>query len=177
MNIDEKELLQALRGKLSREAAFERLVRATQQRLYAHLRRMLHAHPDADDALQNTYLKAWRAIDNFRGDSALYSWLYRIASNEALALIEHRKRHRVPMEVLQPGATAHLSGPDGDEIQLKLEKALQLLPPKQRLVFDLRYFEEMPYEQIAHITGTSIGALKASYFHAVKKLEAGLSNH
>lgn len=164
-----------LRQNPTRESAFETLVRTYQEKLYGHLRRMTGNHPDADDALQNTFIKVWKNIEKFRGDSALYSWLYRIATNEAIALIEKRKKGFRQLPAESSGLTASTEGPSGDAIEAKLKAALLTLPEKQRQVFDLKYFEEMKYETIAEITGTSVGALKASYFHAVKKLEAFLT--
>lgn len=176
MNEVDRELLALLQHKHSLEKGFERLLATYQKPLYVHLRRMLGNHPDADDALQNTFIKVWKNVANFRGDSALYSWLYRIATNEALAIIEKGKRSHLHTVIDDEAhASAKTDGPDGDAISRVLQAAILTLPLKQRQVFDLRYFEEMPYEQIAELTGTSVGALKASYFHAVKKVEAFIS--
>jgi RNA polymerase sigma-70 factor (ECF subfamily) len=175
MHEKEDDILKAIKLPDSKVRGFEMLVKQYQKPLYAHLRRMTGNHADADDALQNTFLKTWKHLDNFRGDAALYSWLYRIATNEALRLLQKRKVSQMHLTAESAGLMAASDGPDSELISQKLEAALATLPPKQRQVFDLKYFEEMKYEEIAHITGTSIGALKASYFHAVKKLEAHLS--
>lgn len=167
-------LLAELRQESTRVAAFETLVRIYQEKLYGHLRRMTGNHPDADDALQNTLIKVWKNIETFRGDSALYSWLYRIAANEALYIIKKRKTGFGHMPAESAELTAANEGPCGETIEAKFQAALLTLPEKQRQVFDLKYFEEMKYDTIAEITGTSVGALKASYFHAVKKIEAFL---
>ncbi len=175
MNKDEeKHLLEKLRRAEARRQAFEELVRAYQQPLYRHLRHMLSSHADADDALQNTFLKAWKNLEQFRGDSSIYTWLYRIASNEALGMLRQSGR-RIQLQVESEEESLPASAPgleaDADFILGHLQAALQTLPPRQRQVFDLRYFEEMPYQEIARITGKSKGALKASYHHAVKKIE------
>lgn len=142
---------------------------------------MVVDHEDADDLTQNTFIKVWKNLDQFREDSKLYTWLYRIATNECLAFLRKKKqRFFLPIHDVSAELTAridsgvHLSG---DEIQLKLQKALLKLPDKQRLVFNMKYFDEMKFEEIAEITGTSVGALKASYHHAVKKIEDMLTNH
>ncbi len=146
-----------------------------QQRVYWHIRKMVIIHEDADDLTQNTFIKAWNSLDKFRGDSSLYTWLYRIATNESLNFLKKKKRWSVfsansYQEVLE-GQLATSDGISGDAIELKLQKALLTLPDKQRLVFNLKYFDEMKFEEIADITNTSVGALKASYHHAVKKIE------
>jgi len=151
------------------------LVRTYQQRVYWLVRKMVIDHDDADDLTQEIFIKIHKAIDNFREDSQLFTWIYRIATNECLThLAKKRRRFFLPIEdVGQQLASkldhsAHISG---DDIQLKLQKAILKLPDKQRLVFNLKYFEEMPYEEMAEITKTSVGALKASFHHAVKKIE------
>lgn len=144
-------------------------------RLYWHIRRLVILHEDADDALQNTFINAWKSIGEFRNESALYTWLYKIATNEALTLINKRKRNNVVsiedlgsyFENSHEGSTWF----DGDEAQIKLQNAILQLPDKQRIVFNLKYFDEMTYEEMSKVLGTSEGALKASYHHAVKKIE------
>ena len=144
--------------------------------LYAHVRSMTGNHPDADDALQNTFVKIWKHVDGFKGNSALYTWMYRIATNEAITIINRRqKMHAVDIEEGRVEGE-QTDGPSGDEIKAKLKEALEQLPEKQRKVFEMKYFSEMKYEEIANLTGTSVGALKASYFHAVRKIEAFLKD-
>lgn len=174
MKEQDEEIIAAMRSPARRESGFALLVRTHQERLYGHLRRMLGNHPDADDALQNALIKVWKNFDRFRGDAALYTWLFRIATNEALTLIEKRKQtgHHLPVDHIPLRVVR--DGPDGEEIERRLAAALEMLPPKQRQVFDLKYFEELTYEEMAAITGTTVGALKASYFHAVKKIESAL---
>lgn len=173
----DRDLIKRLKDVSTRNDAFRELIETYQERLYYHIRRMVGNHDDADDVLQNTFIKVFRYVDKFKGDSALYTWLYKIASNEALS---HLKKSKTNLHVSfeshhATGATAQ--GPDGDEIKAKLMKALETLPEKQRQVFDLKYFSELKYDEISEITGTSVGALKASYFHAVKKIESFLTNH
>ncbi len=174
MNSADRDLLNKLLDNRSRDAAFSELIKRYQEPLYRHVRRLTGNHPDADDALQNTFIKAWRHIESFKAESAIYTWLYRIAANEAIAIIRSRKPDGDHEDVLYNRPAANCDGPNGDEIAGKLMAALETLPERQRQVFDLKYFEEMQYDEIAAITGTSIGALKASYFHAVKKIEAFL---
>lgn len=168
---NDRELIERLQKNESRNAAFRELMSLYQERLYSHIRRMVGNHTDADDVLQNTFVKVYRYIDKFKGDSKLYTWVYKIASNEALNHLHKENRMRsVTFEPQHVRAGFH-QGPDGEEISHKLRQAVATLPEKQRQVFDLKYFEEMKYEEIAEITGTSIGGLKASYYHAVKKIE------
>jgi RNA polymerase sigma-70 factor (ECF subfamily) len=159
---------------------FSLVVERYSTRLYWHIRRLVIIHDDADDALQNTFMNAWRNIGNFRNESALYTWLYAIATNESLAIINKRKRNdSVSLDDLgsyfansQEGSTYF----DGDEAQVKLQNAILRLPDKQRIVFNLKYFDEMTYEDMSKVLDTSTGALKASYHHAVKKIEDYLTN-
>lgn len=173
----EKQILQLLQEPATREQGFRLLVQTYGDRLYQHLRRMLDTHEDTDDVLQNTFVKAFRGIGNFKQNSQLYTWLYRIATNEALTHLDRRKRRRSLVEVnsekidYQQGASADL---DGDYIRERLQGAIEQLPNKQKVVFSLRYFEEKPYQEMSEILGTSVGALKASYHHAVRKVEAAL---
>ncbi len=159
---------------------FRLLVETYSQKLYWHIRRLVILHEDADDALQNTFINVWKSIGNFRSESSLYTWLYTIATNEALTLINKRKRNASVsiddlngyFESSQEGSTWF----DGDEAQLKLQNAIMKLPEKQRIVFNLKYFDEMTYEEMSKVLKTSEGALKASYHHAVKKIERMLIN-
>jgi len=156
-------------------AGFRLLVEKYSSRLYWHIRRMVVIHDDADDAVQNTFINCWKNIDRFRNESSLYTWLYSIATNEALMVI--RKRNRLSESSIEdlPGlfsvAAEGNSYFDGDEAETLLQNAILTLPEKQKAVFLLRYYDEMSYEDISNVTGTSVGALKASYFHAVKKIE------
>jgi RNA polymerase sigma factor (sigma-70 family) len=178
--LEDKELLQKIRNPETRNYGFNMLVRTYQQRVYWLVRKMVIDHDDADDLTQEVFIKVHRAIDNFREDSQLFTWIYRIATNECLSYLNKKKRRFfLPIEdvgqhlVSKLDSAAHISG---DDIQKKLQKALLKLPDKQRLVFNLKYFEEMPYEEMAAVTGTSVGALKASFHHAVKKIEDFLSD-
>jgi RNA polymerase sigma-70 factor (ECF subfamily) len=175
MKSEEREILKGLKDAHTKEAAFVQCMKLYKRPLYAHVRSMTGNHPDADDALQNTFVKIWKHIDGFKGDSALYTWMYRIATNEAITIINRRqKMHAVDVEEshLEGGQT---DGPDGEEIKEKLSEALEQLPEKQRKVFEMKYFSEMKYEEMSKLTDTSVGALKASYFHAVRKIEAFLT--
>jgi len=182
MNIatDDAEILAKFRQESSRNWAFDQLMRKYQQRIYMHIRKMVIDHDDADDLTQEVFVKVWHNLDKFRKDSQLFTWLYRIASNECLNFLQKkRRRYFLPIHDVRKELAEKLdsnSGFTGDEIQLKLQKALLTLPDKQKLVFNMRYYDELSYEQIANITGTSVGALKASYHHAVKKIEEYLNN-
>nr|WP_233150270.1 RNA polymerase sigma factor [Pontibacter sp. BT310] len=155
--------------------AFNQLVRKYQQKIYWHIRKMVIDHEDADDLTQEVFLKVWKNLENFRQDAQLYTWLYRIATNECLTFLSSKKRkfflpiNDVAAELAEKIDTSvNISG---DEIQLKLQKALLKLPDKQRLVFNMKYYDDLKYEEISEILGTSVGALKASYHLAVKKIE------
>lgn len=177
---EEAKLLEALRTPSEREGAFRRMVVLTQERLYAHLRRMVTDHATTDDLMQQTYIKAWQNIDKFRGDSQLYTWLYRIATNEALAHFRKQKRRAEteldPTYHAQQRTNAATESLDPEAIEAHLAAALATLPERQRAVFSLKYFEQKPYKEIAKILDVSEGALKASYHHAVKKIEAYVNN-
>lgn len=151
------------------------LVRSYQQRVYWHVRKMVIDHDDADDITQEVFIKVHKSIENFREDSQLFTWIYRIATNECLNFLnKKRRRFFLPIEDISAQLSAKIDSSDnisGDEIQKKLQKALLHLPDKQRLVFNMRYFDDLSYENISEITNTSVGALKASYHHAVKKIE------
>jgi RNA polymerase sigma factor (sigma-70 family) len=162
------------------DKGFRLVVEKYSSKLYWHIRRLVILHEDADDALQNTFINAWKGIGDFRSESALYTWLYKIATNEALTLISKRKKNSAVsiddlgsyFENSREGSTWF----DGDAAQIKLQNALLQLPEKQRIVFNLKYFDEMPYAEMSKVLGTSEGALKASYHHAVKKIEKFLLN-
>ena len=177
--IDEKTLIKQLSDSSQKEAAFTRLVREYQEPLYWQIRRMVLVHDDADDVLQNTFIKAWSAIDSFRGESLLQTWLFRIAINESLNFLS-KKKQVLSLDQEDFGAAVSLASDsyfDGDELQQQFQTAIGTLPEKQRLVFNLKYFDEMKYEDMSDLLGTSIGALKASYHHAVKKILAFFENN
>ncbi|MCB9183776.1 MAG: sigma-70 family RNA polymerase sigma factor [Flavobacteriales bacterium] len=173
------ELLDLLRQEDRKHYAFNLLVRQYQRRLYAFVRRMLTDHDEAQDVLQNTFVKAWHGIDGFRGDSQLYSWLYRIAHNECLNhLRKARRRLFVSDASIVERLTTTLDSSEhfsGDAIQQRLQRAVMRLPDKQRAVFNMKYFDGMKYEDMSAVTGTSVGALKSNYHIAVKKIEAWLT--
>jgi RNA polymerase sigma-70 factor (ECF subfamily) len=173
--ISDREILDRFANVKTRNDAFNVLVRQYQQRLYWHIRKMVLDHDDADDILQNTFIKAFKALDNFREDSKIYTWLYKIATNECITFLNNKKkRFFVPMVDVEYQLSQNLQTDayfSGDRIQMKLQQALLTLPDKQRLVFNMKYFDDLKYEEISEILGTSVGALKASYHHAVKKIE------
>lgn len=175
MNYNEAELLLDLKDHHKKTSAFSTIVRSYQERLYWHIRKMVISHDDANDVLQNTFIKAWNGLDGFRGDAMISTWLYKIATNETITfLAAKRLRNNVTMDDDENLLMQHLQSDtyfDGDEIQLKLQKAILTLPEKQRLVFNMKYFEDITYDEMEAILGTSAGALKASYHHAVKKIE------
>ena len=172
--IDEKSLFKQLNDPSTKEAAFTRLVREFQEPLYWQIRRMVLSHADADDVLQNTFVKAWKHINDFRQESRIQTWLFRIAINESLNFLEKQKQ-TISYDQTDLSVADILASDcyfDGDEVQRQFQTAINTLPEKQRLVFNLKYFDEMKYEDISNMLGTSIGALKASYHHAVKKIYA-----
>ncbi len=175
MDSSEKKLLSQLRDKKSHDAAFSELVSLYQERLYWQIRNIVKDHNDTDDVLQNTFIKIYRNIHQFKGDSQLFSWMYRIATNESISFINGKaKKLKISSEELQQQIVENLESDvyfEGDEIQLKLQKAIALLPEKQQQVFNMKYFQELKYKEISDILGTSEGALKASYHIAVKKIE------
>ena len=177
----DKELLTLFRDNKRKEYAFNLIIRKYQERIYWHVRKLVIDHNDTDDILQNTFIKVWSGLENFREASGLYTWLYRIATNEALTFLKQKKRkYFLPLVDVQRQLLETLENDeyfDGNEAQLKLQKALLTLPEKQRLVFNMKYFDEMKYQEIAEILKTSVGALKASYHHAVRKIEKYLTNH
>lgn len=173
--MEDNELLEKLKNEESRNFGFNLLVRKYQQMIYWHIRKMVVDHDDADDLVQDVFIKVYKNIDKFREDAQLYTWIYRIATNECLTFLnKKRRRFFLPIGDVESELNQKIddsSHIDGDEIQLKLQKALLKLPDKQRLVFNMKYFDEMKYNDISKITDTSVGALKASYHHAVKKIE------
>lgn len=176
---NEEEILAQLQNPQTCEKAFEEIVKQYSQPLYWQIRRLVTFHDDADDILQNTFIKTWNNISNFRGDSKLSTWIYKIAYNECITFLNHKK-DIVSIDDDETNFAAQLeSDPyfDGDETQKMLQEAINSLPDKQRVVFQMKYFEDMKYEDISNITGTSIGALKASFHHAVKKIEDFFNNN
>jgi len=174
--LDDRALLVLFRDEATRERAFTELVNRYQERLYWHIRRMVVAHEDANDVLQNVFIKVWKALDNFREEANLYTWLYRIATNECLTYLDQQKRRSSlslsDHEGIFENKLIAEKGFDANKLEWRLQQAIQLLPEKQRAVFNLRYYDEMPYEKMSEVLDTSVGALKASYHHAVKKIEA-----
>jgi RNA polymerase sigma-70 factor (ECF subfamily) len=177
--LEEKEFIQELLNPKTQNQAFQQLLLDYQKPLYHHVRTIVISHDDADDVLQNTFIKIFQNLKNFKGESKLFSWMYRIATNEALTFLNQKaKKGGITSEAAQQKAIDNLQADidyDGDEIQLALQKAIITLPEKQQLVFKMKYFQELKYEEISEILGTSVGALKASYHHAVKKIEAIVS--
>lgn len=178
--LDEEVLIVQLKDPQTREASYRTLISTHKERLYWHIRKIVLNHEDTDDILQNTFLKVFKHIDTFKGDSKLYSWMYRIATNESLSFLNKKaKQMKTDLSDLQEQRVQNLKADvyfDGDEIQLKLQEAIISLPQKQQLVFNMRYFDDMKYEEISDILDTSVGALKASYHHARKKIESQLMN-
>ena len=174
-NYNEDEIIKQLREPDSQRSAFEVVVKVFSQQLYWQIRHMGVGHDDTDDLLQNTFIKAWMSLDSFRGEARLSTWLYRIALNETLNFLnKQRAMNNLSIDDADAALVNQLEGDtyfDGDETQKKFEKAIRMLPEKQRLVFNMKYFQEMKYEDISEITGTTVGALKASYHLAVKKIE------
>ena len=173
---EEKEFIQELLNPKTQNIAFEKLLKEYQKPLYNHIRNIVLIHDDANDVLQNTFVKVFQNLIKFKGESKLFSWIYRIATNEALTFIAQKaKKNGVTSETLQNNAIDNLKADvyfDGNEIQIQLQKAIALLPEKQQLIFKMKYFEELKYEEISEILGTSVGALKASYQKKKKKIEA-----
>jgi len=173
---EEKDFIQELLHPKTRNTAFEKLLREYQKPLYHHIRNIVLNHDDADDVLQNTFIKVFQNLEKFKGESKLFSWMYRIATNEALTFLKQKaKKSGISSEALQNKAIDNLQADvyfEGNYIQIQLQKAIVLLPEKQQLIFKMKYFEELKYEEISEILGTSVGALKASYHIAVKKIEA-----
>lgn len=179
--VDEKILVKQLKNSKTQEQAFRVLMTLYKERLYWHIRKIVKSHDDADDVLQNTFIKVYRSIEKFNSESKIYSWMYRIATNESITFINKRAKekniditehHQNLASTLQEDALF-----SGTEIQLILQKAIATLPQKQQLVFNMKYFDEIKYSDMSEILETSVGALKASYFHAVKKIEKIITTH
>lgn len=181
MNTEEADFVAALIHPKTQQEAFGKLLRLYQKPLYHQIRSIVLNHDDADDVLQNTMIKVFRYIKDFKGDSKLFSWMYRIATNEAITFLQQKaKMNGYTTEAYQEKQINNLRADvyfDGDEIQIKLQKAIATLPEKQQLVFKMKYFQELKYEELSEILNTSVGALKASYHIATKKIEAYLNHH
>ncbi|HAD15062.1 MAG TPA: RNA polymerase subunit sigma-70 [Saprospirales bacterium] len=177
--VSDEQIMELLRSRATFERGFRLLMAQYRERLYWHIRRMVLVHDDADDVLQNTFIKVYRGIGQFEGKSKLYTWLYRIATNEAISHMQSKARHASSsIDDVHTLLAQRLQADewfDGDEVQTKLQLAIAQLPDKQKQVFNLRYYEEMPYEEMSQLLNTSVGALKASFHHAVKKIESAFS--
>lgn len=175
--LSDKELIELFSDEKTREEAFSVILNRYTEKLYWHIRKIVLIHDDTDDVLQNVFIKVWKNLLNFREEASLFTWLYRIATNEALSFLETKKRRRIFLKnesdgyLFEPSADPYF---EGSEIEEKLQKAIKTLPEKQKLVFNMKYFDDMKYEEMSRILETSVGALKASYHHAVKKIEAFL---
>jgi RNA polymerase sigma-70 factor (ECF subfamily) len=181
VTLQDSELLVQFRDPGTKEAAYTAIIKKYQEKLYWHVRRIVVEHEDANDVLQNAFIRVWNALENFREDSQLYTWLYRIATNECLSFLEQKKRKSsVSLSDDENSLTGSIRADkdfDPSKIEWKLQLAIQQLPEKQRVVFTLRYYDEMPYNEMSKVLDTSEGALKASYHHAVKKIEDFILNH
>jgi len=177
---NEKQLIASLRSNDRKENAFRILVSEYKERLYWHIRRIVISHDDADDVLQNTFVKIFRNIDKFKGDSKLYTWMYRIATNESITFINKKaKRQLVSTEEIQEAAINNLTADvyfEGNDAQIKLQQAIHKLPERQQLIFKMKYFDDLTYEELSEILETSVGGLKSSYHIAVKKITAFIKN-
>lgn len=180
--MEDAQIISMFADERTREAAFSQLLTKYQQKIYWHVRRMVINHDDADDVVQDIFIKVWRNLEKFREDSQLYTWLYRIATNECITFL-NKKKQKFNVS-LDDDSTSYLAETladgqyfNGDQAQMKLQQALLTLPEKQKLVFNMKYFEDLKYDEISQILGTSVGALKASYHLAVKKIESFLKNN
>lgn len=176
MQVEDSEILEKFARESTRDEAFNLLLNKYQQKIYWHIRRLVIDHDDTDDLVQDVFIKVWKGLANFRSDSQLFTWLYRIATNESITFLNRKKlRNSVSLDESAGYELAETLADspyfDGDKAQMKLQKALLTLPEKQRLVFNMKYFDDLKYEEISAILGTSVGALKASFHIAVKKIE------
>src|ERR1700754_4118341 len=178
VQVDDAEILRKFQDEKTRNEAFNLLLKKYQQKLYWHIRRMVVDHDDADDLIQDTFIKVWKNLPGFRSDAQLYTWMYRIATNECITFLNKKKqKNNIPLDDVAyelADTLADSSYFNGDQAQLKLQEALLTLPEKQRLIFNMKYYDDMKYEEISDVLGTSVGALKASFHLAVKKIEAFL---
>jgi RNA polymerase sigma-70 factor, ECF subfamily len=172
--MSDADILELISEQATLEKGFRLLMTRYQERLYWHVRRMVVHHEDADDVIQNTFIKVFKGLSGFKGNAKLYTWLYRIATNETMSFLQKKKRHQTQSTDGEQDLTQNLQADpffDGDEVQARLIEAIQQLPEKQRVVFNMRYYDEMKYAEMSEVLGTSVGALKASYHHAAKKIE------
>lgn len=178
--VEDSEILTQFLDTKTRDEAFNLLLNKYQQKIYWHVRRLVIDHDDADDLVQDTFIKVWKNLEKFRNDSQLYTWIYRIATNESITFLNKKKqRNNTPLDEVSAELAETLIASsyfNGDKLQLKLQQALLTLPEKQRLIFNMKYFDDLKYNEIAEITGTSVGALKASFHIAVKKVELFMLN-
>lgn len=169
------ELLSMYSNGETRNMSIHYLIKKYQEKLYWHIRKIVIGHDDTDDVLQNTFIKVWKGLENFKQESKLYTWLYRIATNEALTFLRQKQKlNHTSFDSVEHALSNSLESDayfKGDQIQMKLQKAILTLPEKQRIVFNMRYYDEMPYEEMSEVLETSVGALKASFHHAAKKVE------
>jgi RNA polymerase sigma factor (sigma-70 family) len=176
IQVEDEEILSKFREDSTRNEAFNLLLKKYQQKIYWHVRRMVIDHDDADDLVQDVFVKVWKNLPGFRNDAQLYTWMYRIATNECITFLNKKKqKNNISLDDVDYELADTLSSSDqfsGDQIQHKLQQAILTLPDKQRLVFNMKYYDDLKYEEISDILGTSVGALKASYHLAVKKIEA-----
>nr|WP_294941549.1 sigma-70 family RNA polymerase sigma factor [uncultured Mucilaginibacter sp.] len=177
---EDEEILSKFRDEKTRNEAFNMLLKKYQQKIYWHVRRMVIDHDDADDLTQDVFIKVWKNLPGFRNDAQLYTWMYRIATNECITFLNKKKqKNNISLDDVDYELADTLSSSDqftGDQIQRKLQEAILTLPDKQRLVFNMKYFDDMKYEEMSDVLGTSVGALKASFHLAVKKIEAFVTN-
>jgi RNA polymerase sigma-70 factor (ECF subfamily) len=177
----DKEIIHLFKSESTREKAFTGLVKMYSEKLYWHVRRMVTEHEDANDIVQNAFIKIWKGLSGFKEESQLYTWLYRIATNEAITFINKNKKKQTTSldHVMDSPAyiTQNEHNTDSDVIAGKLQHAIDTLPAKQKQVFVMRYYDEMKYEDMEAVLGTSVGALKASFHHAVKKIESFLASN
>ncbi|RYE32124.1 MAG: sigma-70 family RNA polymerase sigma factor [Sphingobacteriaceae bacterium] len=176
--VEDQEILSKFQDEKTRNEAFNLLLKKYQQKIYWHIRRMVINHDDADDLVQEVFIKIWKNLLGFRNDAQLYTWMYRIATNECITFLNRKKlKNNIPFDDVSYELSESLTESayfDGDKAQRKLQKAILTLPDKQRLVFNMKYYDEMKYEEMSDVLGTSVGALKSSFHLAVKKIEAYL---
>jgi RNA polymerase sigma factor (sigma-70 family) len=176
--VEDSEILEKFQDEKTRDLAFNMLLKKYQQKIYWHIRRMVIDHDDADDLVQDVFIKVWKNLPGFRSDAQLYTWMYRIATNECITFLNRKKlKNNVSFDDVSHELSESLADStyfDGDKAQMKLQKALLTLPEKQKLVFNMKYYDDMKYEEISEVLGTSVGALKSSFHLAVKKIEAFL---
>jgi len=178
VQVDDAEILSKFQDPRTRNEAFTLLLKKYQQKIYWHVRRMVIDHDDSDDLVQDVFIKVWKNLEGFRSDAQLYTWMYRIATNECITFLNKKKqKNNIPLDDVSYELAETLADStyfDGDKAQMKLQQALLTLPDKQKLVFNMKYYDDMKYEEMSEVLGTSVGALKASFHLAVKKIEAYL---